>query len=400
MPLLILNTLIAYPFLRHVHRFYTAYWLGSNSYDAAPSLHHKRVVTPDGCGFYGDADTYGLGIRLGIYLQWASSMLAYAFVNEEAGGMRRVNNGFQLGILSGLVFLTVTKGRDLYVGEAYVILQFCWGGFYAAIFGGPSLVSKQKSVVSELGQYCRLLLLCGFFSYSVWFWFVGMDEMRKGNCGDYGFFLARVNLFNWFKVFNKIAMVSTCISLYMSFIYATYVLGREVMRHCGHGGSGEGQGDESDITCGEVGQLLGQLLGQLAMDACGRKTFEVAKRILISYILLSSLIANILLLELTIRWNKIRGVNEIRSTGQLIPIIIGGGGFGYLVVKIIENGMSKVTKGKHGPRTIATNEVQNDENEAGGKTDKQPGLSEDVEGGGAMEKEEEGLHSAGLGLKS
>ena len=33
------------------------------------------------CGFIGDGDTYGLGIRLGVYTQWVSSLLAYSFQN-------------------------------------------------------------------------------------------------------------------------------------------------------------------------------------------------------------------------------------------------------------------------------------------------------------------------------
>ena len=48
------------------------------------------------CGFVGDNNTYGLGIRLGIYIQWITSAIAYNFVPEEAVTMRSVNNFFTL----------------------------------------------------------------------------------------------------------------------------------------------------------------------------------------------------------------------------------------------------------------------------------------------------------------
>jgi hypothetical protein len=29
--------------------------------------------------------------------------------------------------------------------------------------------------------------------------------------------------------------------------------------------------------------------------------------------------------ELTLKWNNVRGVNDVTSAGQLIPLIVGGG---------------------------------------------------------------------------
>ena len=49
----------------------------------------------------------------------------------------------------------------------------------------------------------------------------------------------------------------------------------------------------------------------------------------------------ILATELTITWNKIQGVNDTKSVGQLIPLMIGVGGIGHVVLAVIR-----------GPKTV------------------------------------------------
>ena len=53
------------------------------------------------CGFRGDENVYGLGIRLGVYLQWLTSCLAYNFVADEAVTLRGVNTCFTLANFAG-----------------------------------------------------------------------------------------------------------------------------------------------------------------------------------------------------------------------------------------------------------------------------------------------------------
>ncbi|CAN9180610.1 unnamed protein product [Alternaria alternata] len=49
----------------------------------------------------------------------------------------------------------------------------------------------------------------------------------------------------------------------------------------------------------------------------------------------------ILATELTIAWNKIQGVNDTKSVGQLIPLMIGVGGIGHVLLAVIR-----------GPKTV------------------------------------------------
>jgi hypothetical protein len=47
---------------------------------------------------------------------------------------------------------------------------------------------------------------------------------------------------------------------------------------------------------------------------------------------IASIVVVILATELTISWNRIQGVNDIKSVGQLIPMAISIGGFGHLLL--------------------------------------------------------------------
>ena len=67
------------------------------------------------CGFMGDGDTYGLGIRLGVYTQWISSLLAYFFLPDEAASAGGVNTCFTLSNYIGKnrIFLCLKMFRRM-----------------------------------------------------------------------------------------------------------------------------------------------------------------------------------------------------------------------------------------------------------------------------------------------
>jgi hypothetical protein len=51
--------------------------------------------------FQGDNNTYGLGVRIGVYAQWIGSVLSYLYVPDEARGMAGVNLVFTLSNFAG-----------------------------------------------------------------------------------------------------------------------------------------------------------------------------------------------------------------------------------------------------------------------------------------------------------
>ena len=83
--------------------------------------------SPDVCaGIAGNSDLYGLGIRVGIYLQWVSSLLTNVFLPHRASDSLDANSIFLFAIFIAIVRSTATSG-GLNAVEAFIMLQLCFG---------------------------------------------------------------------------------------------------------------------------------------------------------------------------------------------------------------------------------------------------------------------------------
>ena len=78
------------------------------------------------CGFDGDPDTYGLGIRIGVYTQWASGVIANWYVTEMAHTMRVRATLFQMAMAVALAFITIRKPRP-YAVDAVIMIVILLG---------------------------------------------------------------------------------------------------------------------------------------------------------------------------------------------------------------------------------------------------------------------------------
>ena len=58
------------------------------------------------CGFDGNPDLYGIGVRVGLYLQWIATLLTTLFEPKDEGLLRIVNLLIQSAIFIGMVLLT------------------------------------------------------------------------------------------------------------------------------------------------------------------------------------------------------------------------------------------------------------------------------------------------------
>jgi hypothetical protein len=154
--------------------------------------------TPNNCGFRGDTDTYGLGIRVGLYLQWITSSIAYYFVPGEAENMRGVNTSFQAATFGGLLYITISRGAGqpsnaLYTVECWIVLSFCLGGVCSGrTRSSPDQRNFASYKATGLGSLIQLGLVATMSYYALWFVYVGMDTMKATPCSRYAFFFAKV----------------------------------------------------------------------------------------------------------------------------------------------------------------------------------------------------------------
>ncbi|KIO27793.1 hypothetical protein M407DRAFT_22967 [Tulasnella calospora MUT 4182] len=245
---------------------------------------------PQPCGFDGDDNTYGLGIRLGLYIQWLSTMLCnfLGLVKpEEAKSMKGINLCFQVSVFGGLLYVTATRGRtqeagQLYAAEIWVMLCLCLGGVLTV---SPEPRERAYIVHDVFQQGLNVAMA----SYTLWFIYTRMDQMAHSSCSRYSFFYTKVDMYHWFRLFWKISMIPATISV-------TFCLGWCLVRTFTPGM--RRLSDDAELAWGQSHPLLWVISPSFALGSTIAST------------------------ELIIRWNHIHNVNSIGGTGQLIPLIV------------------------------------------------------------------------------
>lgn len=295
---------------------------------------HEKRTEPNGqesChGFPGDQDSYGLGIRIGVYLQSITTTIANTYLPDDVVAMCaiNINNCFQIAIIAGLLFLTITKGPELFAVEAYLmILLFMFG------VGAPSPYAATKN--TKLGKWIKTLPVIAFVFYGCWFVFVGMDKMMppphiRESCPVNVFFFAKVNLFGGYRTFLKVMSVICCIFWFvgMGIVTLDWILKRFK--------SGWGDGREPTRYAPAP---------PYDFKGCEFSTF-------------TRVVLFIICTEFTIKWSKIDGVGDIGGgTGQLFPGIIGVGGMGHILMKLVD--------GRREKKNLVSNEEAGSEKEVG-----------------------------------
>ena len=161
------------------------------------------------CGFTGNSDVLGIGIRIGYYAQALSVWFASYFVRKEAKGLRSVNLLFLVALFLALVW-TAHAPQESYAVEVYLLLRLLFATWYVGVLD-RSKFSKTKWRSSYMRVVVRESSLLGLLAYTVWFAWVGLDLLQKTPCGTFVFFAAKVNLYgkyrSAFKVFSIFALV-------------------------------------------------------------------------------------------------------------------------------------------------------------------------------------------------
>ncbi|KAI9821374.1 MAG: hypothetical protein M1832_003380 [Thelocarpon impressellum] len=282
------------------------------------------------CGFKGDENVYGLGIRLGVYLQWLTSALAYNFVPEESTTLRGVNTGFTLSNFAGLLYITInptnSRPEGLYAIEVWIVISFCLGGaFSGASTGGdddvPPTFANYRA--STIGGLISTALSAAVIFYTIWFLYIGMDTMLAPPCSRTAFFFAKVDLYHWFRTFLKVVFTISAAMTGLFLVALLFVI--------------------TPVLLFKLGpkQFLKSLLGirrPSEDETEGTEPHRSDKLELQSIAFSFSPLAILILgTELLIRWNHIEDVSAIMGTGQLLPVIVAGGGLVRVFWKFLVN---------------------------------------------------------------
>lgn len=176
---------------------------------SSSSLLLNAVQPPAGqaqqCGFQGNSDVYGLGIRVGLYAQSLATWLGTFFICHEGLVLRSVNTLFSFAMLGGLFNLTVNASSS-FAAEAFLLLQICLFSSYIT-FMEATTFSKRKRTSSKQQVWAMTTVMWMSFGYSVWFWWAGIDRFQRTRCGSFGFWYYKCDLFGGFRTLQKVLSI-------------------------------------------------------------------------------------------------------------------------------------------------------------------------------------------------
>ncbi|KAL1858996.1 hypothetical protein Daus18300_009754, partial [Diaporthe australafricana] len=158
----------------------------------------------------GNPDFYGLGIRIGIYLQYLTAFGANLFLKEAIDGNLTTNTIFLLALL--VATLVATVQGDVQTTEIVVLLQLSFGFIFSilSIWGHRTRAPGGDDPIRFplTGSFFRLSLATAFSVYAVWFWFVGAQEIHDhGGCQDFLFLFGRVDVAGPARIFFQLQSV-------------------------------------------------------------------------------------------------------------------------------------------------------------------------------------------------
>lgn len=192
------------------------------------ALQHPQ--SPRQCGFMGNNDIYGLGIRTGIYTQTIAVWFSKYFLLSQAYVLRDSITVFSIALLAvALVF--VRNASQTYAVEGFILLQIL---SWSCLTGVRTKTSYAKQNLRN--SVTRLLftesLNIASLGLHVWFWFRGLDEMLKTPCGTFTMFLVKVNVYGWFRTVMKFfAVFGLADYVYTALLEAIRVWSYTAMRH-------------------------------------------------------------------------------------------------------------------------------------------------------------------------
>lgn len=310
------------------------------------------------CGFKGNSDIYGLGIRLGMYLQWTAATITsgLALYPDDHHEWMDTSLMFMIAMLVA-VFLLSSGQETTYFVEIFVVSLIMVGTYTTASGGviGPSgqeLIDKRgfiwmfgiRSVVAQIIAVVAL-------NYFSWYWLAGFrNPFQETPCGTTVFLFGPLRnirvargIFGAFSLLFAIicsAQLAYCVGMYPETSW--FPLRYSPIWRAITGMSGP----EDEVNAAAQPLLIdkhnprrsGILLWLAGLEEFPRPSnflplaekkhqerekLSKVRRFFADGVPALMGIYCIIGIELTIKWNNISDVYTIASTGQVIPFVIG-----------------------------------------------------------------------------
>jgi hypothetical protein len=271
------------------------------------------------CNFNGNSDMYGLGIRLGFYLQWFAGILANLLVEatdhkmrvamrDEVKSLRFTLALFVTATFLALVIQTIMDVGILQVVDVYITLLLTFGAYHLWIPVSLWRIvtcynlewhSTRFPQVASGSVYANLelCLILAVTVFQLWFWFTRVPQLTEIPCHEYSFLFARVQL-------DSVA--SRLLNIFFSFLLSTISFVQLLLKLASYLKMYKSETDDSSMSDDSSFQNHARLFQKL----------DTVSKLVVSVMVITAV-------ELTIHWNGTKNVNSLSSAGQTIPFVIG-----------------------------------------------------------------------------
>jgi hypothetical protein len=263
------------------------------------------------CTFEGNSDMYGLGIRLGYYLQWYGAILARWIAPSEVKALAFSIDMFVSASFLALIILTTGNIDSLQPAETYIVLLLMFGSYLALVpiylwrlltACNPYWDPTRYPIVhlGALSANLSFALLVGVLVFQFWFWFDRVPDLDGYNCEQYGFLLSQIRLN------SKVSVALHALMYFWLGVVCLYLLVLKIMHTLGFPDPAE-QRTRRVISRSHKERHIALL-----------QNLDTYMRVVIAIVVT-------LATELTISWNGIDGANSLSGAGNTIPFVIGIG---------------------------------------------------------------------------
>ncbi|KAH0541893.1 hypothetical protein FGG08_003698 [Glutinoglossum americanum] len=276
--------------------------LAANSTTANPTTPGDPVAA---------TDLYGLGVRVGFYLQgFGASMLLFRPQKDSGRGIKLACGGVALSVI---VAWTILAARgQLSPCEAFIGL---WIVASVALPAQLTFFNPDSIVGEGVGLLISTVLQLWSLVAGLWMACDLVKTLPLLGTANVVFFFAKVSLLGWYRTLS-IVLFSITLSYMIFWAWYMAKLGKVVMR-CYLDG-------ETEMTEKErkgVQFIPERLLPQVTSEQSTAAGAYVGTIGLISG--LTSWVFCVVSVEKTIVWNNLQPSTDLSSPGQLIPFIVG-----------------------------------------------------------------------------
>jgi len=298
------------------------------------------------CGFEGDPDLYGLGIRLGIYLQYFSAVIMR--LCRDLDSLESQSDAYLMFTFALFVTTLIRTSRagETHAVEIVMLGQIMIGGFNLVNRRFSARLKEGPGDIAEILRIAVTLALdLAVNFYGIWFWLVAVPRglFLETPCGSWVFLFAKAPLHNR-HVANF--LTSACVFAILVLLANSWRLAKTAkakFTSSTDSAALPGQHEESSQAAASTNAALPpahdaeSLPVRASTDAASPPThhgespenrgkesslFGFWERWQLSNGPTLFLIS-VLAVELTLQWNNVTGVYTIEDAGQLIPFTIG-----------------------------------------------------------------------------